>query len=281
MTVEDLNLGFGLADGRAYMLDGGFAATSRLNLQFYLWKEALKFNIHPSIPIASDGARIADIATGTSSWLLDLSKELTTADLEGFDINIAQGPFNELLPGNVKLMRWNIFDEVPESLIGRYDIIHLRLLILVVQDSDPSSILRKVFKMLKPGGYIQWDDLDYPGTCLIKTKGTASKAFDKLRSIIYSNGRHDWVLQLPQLLEEQGFIEARAFHFVDEPQYIKANGDQHLLTMQEFASRLAAEGKLTESQSLLRLLQDAWNEVNDGVALSMPKQVCVAQRPRR
>ncbi|KAH3924046.1 hypothetical protein JI435_434370 [Parastagonospora nodorum SN15] len=40
-----------LTNGHGYILDRdrSHAAASRLNLQFYLWKDALKYNIHPTI----------------------------------------------------------------------------------------------------------------------------------------------------------------------------------------------------------------------------------------
>lgn len=37
----------------------------RLNLQFFLWKWELQFNLHPEIPIPKANARIADVAMGT------------------------------------------------------------------------------------------------------------------------------------------------------------------------------------------------------------------------
>lgn len=37
----------------------------RLNLQFFLWKDTLQFNLHPEIPAPKVNARIADVAMGT------------------------------------------------------------------------------------------------------------------------------------------------------------------------------------------------------------------------
>ena len=37
----------------------------RLNLQFFLWKSELQFNLHPEIPIPKANAHIADVAMGT------------------------------------------------------------------------------------------------------------------------------------------------------------------------------------------------------------------------
>lgn len=40
---------------------------TRLTAQHYLWKDALNFNLHPSIPVDRNSARIADVATGNGS----------------------------------------------------------------------------------------------------------------------------------------------------------------------------------------------------------------------
>ncbi|KAK2750319.1 hypothetical protein FQN57_003799 [Myotisia sp. PD_48] len=280
-----MNSGFHLADGRGYMLDRGYFAASRLNFQFYLWKESLRFSLHPCISIpVKENLRIADIATGTGIWLLDLARELPpSARLDGFDISLANAPSRQWCPSNVTLRQWNIFDEVPEELIGKYDIVHLRLLILVVENSDPRPIIRKAFKMLKPGGYIQWDDLNYPDTH-VRTAGSFSSmqttAFDSLREFVYSNGRHDWVLQLPQILMSEGFENARQFHFSDRDDLAKANGDQHLLTMEEFATSLAGSGNHEDSDKIFQLIEDVYQESQAGVALSMPRVVCVARKKR-
>lgn len=114
------------------------------------------------------------------------------AKLYGFDINLTQTPPREWLPSNVTLVHWNIFDAVPEDMYGRFNVIHVRLLILVVQNSDPSNIIRSLVKMLKPGGYLQWDDLYYPETDVkIASSSSKTSKSDELRTMVYSQGRHD------------------------------------------------------------------------------------------
>lgn len=153
------NPDFSLVDGHGYMLDRSYATACRLNLQFYLWKNAIKFNIHISIPTPK-GSIIADVATGTGMWLIDVARELPTAQLDGFDIDLSQAPPQQWLPSNATLRYWNIFEYLPGDLIGKYDFVHVRLLVLVIEQGDPTSLLRNLLKMLKPGGYLQWDDLD-------------------------------------------------------------------------------------------------------------------------
>ena len=136
------------------MLGRSYAAASRLNLQHFLWKESLHFNLHPSIPIP-EAAFIAEVAAGTKLLLIDVAREHPNARLDGFDIDISQAPPREWLATNITLKTWNIFDDVQEHMIGIYDVVHVRLVAIVVQESDPRPILRNLIRMLKPGGYIQ------------------------------------------------------------------------------------------------------------------------------
>ncbi|KAL9065699.1 MAG: hypothetical protein Q9157_007383 [Trypethelium eluteriae] len=113
-----------LVDGRGYILDRhcSHTAASRLDLQFYLWKDALQFNIHPSIlPSRSKHAVIADVASGSCIWLIDVSRQLPEAQLDGFDFNLRQSPHQQWLPSNVNVRHWNILEDVPGYLVGKYD----------------------------------------------------------------------------------------------------------------------------------------------------------------
>jgi hypothetical protein len=42
----------------------------------------------------------------------------------------------------------------------------VRLVVLVLE--DPREFLGKLFRMLKPGGYLQWDELDCVNMCVKK-----------------------------------------------------------------------------------------------------------------
>ncbi|KAJ5779110.1 hypothetical protein N7457_006830 [Penicillium paradoxum] len=274
-TIES---GFHLADSKGYMLGRGYAAACRLNLQFYLWKESLQFNIHPSIPIPPTPA-IADIGTGTAIWLLDVAQSLPTATLDGYDIDLSNTPPIQWLPKRLTLNHWDLFDSVPKHLLGKYDIVHLRLLILVVQNSDPVPIIQNVTRLLKPGGYIQWDDLNYPDTYVAKADPKmATPAFDRLLQFVYSNGRHNWVLSLPTLLERNGFESPRLDHFRDPFELATANGEQHLATMEEFALALERKNLDDDGKNIRLLLEDLAVESHYGVALSMPRVVVVARK---
>lgn len=82
-------------------------------------------------------------------WLLDLARTLPpTAQLDGFDIDISDCPHKQWLPRNVTMQQLDALSEIPEHLVGMYDIVQLRLFQVVVKDNDPGPLLRNVLRML-------------------------------------------------------------------------------------------------------------------------------------
>jgi hypothetical protein len=162
-----------------------------------LWKDALQYDLHPEIPVGPN-MRIADVATGNgfvcsntwnlhdrvltprSIWLLDLARKLpSTTKLDGFDISLDQCPPQAWLPDNVDLHTWNLLEAPPAKFVGAFDVVHIRLITVAVQNNDPRPILASLhsllsaycylnfghdiwltLRILEPGGYIQWDEAD-------------------------------------------------------------------------------------------------------------------------
>lgn len=71
-----------------------------------------------------------------------------------------------------------MFGEVPESCIGKYDLVHIRLVQAVIVDDDPSILIRNAHQMLseliinvpsqpsteiltESGGWLQWEEVDH------------------------------------------------------------------------------------------------------------------------
>ncbi|KAE8321016.1 hypothetical protein BDV39DRAFT_197985 [Aspergillus sergii] len=279
-----VNSGFNLGNELDYMLDRSYTAASRLNYQFYLWKDALQFNLHPSIMLPQDISTplwIADLATGTAIWLLDLLRDPAIAyypslRLHGFDIDLTNAPLPEWLPPPITLRQLDVFEDVPRDLLGRYDVVHLRLLVLVVQNSDPLPIIHRVHQMLKPGGYIQWDDLNYPDSEVVKSQAMGdvpTPAHDAFLRFAQSSGRNDWVLDLPYHLMERhgGFESAQLRNYTDRLEMRKANGDQYILVMEEFSARLKRAKKLEEAANIDVMIRGLAEESRLGVGLSMPR----------
>ena len=158
-SATEENPDFRMVDEHGYILDRRHLATARLNLQYFLWQRILKFTIHPSVRLPP-APNIADVATGTGLWMLDAAQERPNARLHGYDVDTTQAPAPGWLPANARIDRWDIFQDPPAQALGSYDLVHVRLLVLVLSGLDPRPVIRRLSSLLKPGGWLQWEDLD-------------------------------------------------------------------------------------------------------------------------
>ncbi|GLA65381.1 hypothetical protein AtubIFM54640_007133 [Aspergillus tubingensis] len=127
--------------------------------------------------------KIAEIGTGNGIWLFDLAPSMpTTVQLHGFDISEAQYPPKHMWPRNVKLALLDAFKDVPPTLVGQYDVVHVRM-------------------WAKPGGYIQWEEADLIHQLV---KGPKALEFAEHIPCLFQNVGLDfsWVTKLPRDLEE-------------------------------------------------------------------------------
>ena len=45
-------------------------------------------------------------------------------------------------------------------MLGQYDVVHRRLIFTVMRDEDARPLIRNLTRLLKPGGWLQWDELN-------------------------------------------------------------------------------------------------------------------------
>ncbi|PIG79501.1 hypothetical protein AARAC_000345 [Aspergillus arachidicola] len=83
-----------------------------------------------------------------------------SAQLDGFDISFEAVPPQEWLPPNMKLIHWDSKTDVLKEAEGKYDVMHLRHFLFVLLAEEIKSTLEKLLKLLKPGGYLQWSEVD-------------------------------------------------------------------------------------------------------------------------
>lgn len=144
-----------------------------------------------------------------SIWLLDIAKQLhPSAELNGFDISTAGFPPQEWLPKTVTLNKLDIFHDPPDPLHNKYDLVHIRLFLRVLQDRSPEDVLEHCLKMLskplvhfkysgglpwitartEPGGILQWEEYDHEATSTETSSALVPHtATDKLREIMQSH----------------------------------------------------------------------------------------------
>lgn len=69
-------------------------------------------------------------------------------ELHGFDISLDQVGPKPWVPANIKFHTWNIFDEPPSQFVEYFDVVHVRLITVVVKENDPRPILSSLAKLL-------------------------------------------------------------------------------------------------------------------------------------
>ncbi|RAL00867.1 uncharacterized protein BO80DRAFT_425262 [Aspergillus ibericus CBS 121593] len=198
-----------------YVFARDYLDNNRINLHHYLWVELFGYHLHPDIPLQNPDLKIADVATGTGTFLTDLSRRLPpSVQLDGFDSSFQAVPPKELLPSNINLHQWNIKQEPPKELQGTYDIVHVRMLTFVLLDDEIENALRNVFKLLKPGGYLQWGDVDVHSTRIENAnQGKSTAALEEIIKITRSADHRltaHWIPELPTLFEKSGFRDVKS-----------------------------------------------------------------------
>ncbi|KAL9110492.1 MAG: hypothetical protein Q9227_005036 [Pyrenula ochraceoflavens] len=280
MTENTAKIDPSQADDDSYILGRDYAAACRLNLQHLLWKDSLGFNCHASIPLNNDSI-IADVATGTALWSIEVSRELPGAHIDAFDVDLSQAPHPQWLSSNISLRQWNMFENPPEDVVGKYDFIHTRLLVGVIHGRDRArTAIHNLLKLLKPGGNLQWDELD-PANVSVKrvNADTPAPAMEQINDMSWSKGTIDWTLQIPQWLAEDGFRDVRLEHYGDRDDMIRPFHEMHLTTLEEVSRGLLKAGKKEEAMAFPKLLQEAHREAQGGAALFVPRFVCLARKP--
>ena len=122
----------------------------RLHLQHELTKTNFDGNLlDPSIPTDNPDLRIADVACGTGVWALDLADRVPeSVKIDCLDINFDEAPPEAWLPGNVRYQQCDLREPIREDLLGQYDILHVRYIVMFVLDPDFQIILAKLMSML-------------------------------------------------------------------------------------------------------------------------------------
>jgi len=270
-TGPDMNL----AAGQGYMLDRSHVASCRLNLQHYLWKTAIGYHVHPSVPISSATA-VADVAAGTGMWLIDLAQSYPNIQFDGFDNNTAQAPDPSNIPKNCTMKHWNFFEDLPQEMEGRYDFVHIRLLVLAIEEDKLPSIIQKLQKMLKPNGYLQWDELDLVHMRVKKiSPDIPSPALDQLVTLSKAGGRYDWTFKIKEVMEKEGFKDVSLELVGDPPELVRPMNELHLMSMEEIAVGFLKRGQLEMGNRIYGLIKEAYVEATKGATLYFPRIVCV------
>ncbi|KAI1826391.1 hypothetical protein F4861DRAFT_537237 [Xylaria intraflava] len=248
-------------------------ASTRLTAQHGLWKELLGFLLHPDVPTSGENLKIADVCTGNGVWLLDLARRIRTpCEFHGFDISMDQVGPKPWQPANVHMHNLDVFKDPPLEFQGIFDIVHIRLIGIVVTNNDPRPVLASLTKLLKPGGYLQWDEVDTISWKVETVPGVSGKSLHAL----YSQMREldtSWKYDLARIIGESGYSDTSFHTYPYGLDLARIWSDIYVSTWREFADKRL---KTPEASDQLEL--KAMEEVRQGAALMVPLLMWVARK---
>lgn len=194
--------------------------------------------------MTKENLRVAEIGAATGIWLIDLARYLPpTAQIHGFDINISQCSPHEWLPENVSIHQLDCLAPLPENIVEQYDIVHIQLFQLGIQDREPEPIIQNLIRMLKPGGWISWGEYDYSQWRIVQTAENTESEVDDLTTLLDYVGtiggtrpnwaRNLWPARLPQIFEAFGLVDIAEDHRPFPKELLQFQLDTALMASEE------------------------------------------------
>lgn len=185
----------------------------------------------------------------------------------------------------VTLRLVDVFHQPPEELVAKYDIIHIRHFVCVVKDNEPTPLLHNLLRMLKPGGWIQWDEWDVLDRHFTKARPDGPQdCIDRLEAEFAVMRRHTPSPQWPPRLDEymlranmqQTCMEKRLSNI----SHLPFMHDLTLLVFQELIDGAEMKGLIDAEKTryLRHLLGGATRESRMGAAWNLTRCMAVAQK---
>ncbi|KAI0014974.1 S-adenosyl-L-methionine-dependent methyltransferase [Xylariomycetidae sp. FL0641] len=103
-------------------------------------------------PIGDNPTKIMDIGTGTGMWAIEVGDRYPSAEVLGLDLSPIQPLW---LPPNVKF----VIDDCEDTWLNGsgWDLVHLRAMAPLLR--DPAGMCAQALAHLRPGGWMEWQEL--------------------------------------------------------------------------------------------------------------------------
>ncbi|KAI0531727.1 S-adenosyl-L-methionine-dependent methyltransferase [Xylaria digitata] len=149
----------------SYFLPVNQTEAERLMAQHLVLIDALDGRIVlPRIDFTQPGLKILDSGTADGHWISELRKTLPSPGIHtyvGTDINPSLFP--QALPPDTSFREHNIAHEWPADLHSTFDLVHQRLTLPGAAPTPLPQVIRQLFALLKPGGWIQLVEAEQEG----------------------------------------------------------------------------------------------------------------------
>lgn len=179
--------------------------TSITELQHQIWDICLTGRLS-LCPLSEPVRNVLDTGCGTGAWAIDFAKAHLSSRVIGMDLSSIQP---SVIPPNVEFLVGDF--TAPWNLGHKFDYVHSRAITIGVRDWE--QLVDNVWRNLEPGGWVEFQEYHLPWT---SDDGSTAKCpkFEKWNQEIFraakkAGTKPDAILQLPELLEKQGFVDAK------------------------------------------------------------------------
>ncbi|KAI1499075.1 hypothetical protein F5X99DRAFT_430959 [Biscogniauxia marginata] len=273
-----------------------FRTSARLHLQHLLFQNTLGHLLEPHVESSIKGSKhlkVADLGCGNGVWLSDLAHELSkkgiSAQLDGYDVNPVNFPAPTFLPSSINLKKLDVLARhLPAEMIGAYDIVHVRAFVSIIVNSDPTDFLSTALALLKPGGWLQWEESRADHYFVESPTPDVSKsACETIIHMLKTGGeargfKFDFLAELDQHLTKHGFQDVSMQTVDKRRQDLKAWTEDYLMVWEElgvlFPPKATAPQAPLSRESWVDLFGRAVKETEDGVVVSQGNIVSVVGR---
>lgn len=175
----------------------------------------------------------------------------------GLDTSDTLFPPRQTWPKSCTFDVWNILDEVPERYVGKFDIVHARLLLSFLIPKPAAAreqALRNMAKLVKPGGWLQWQEPPPPifsevnfhddGTCTFQKEPTPPEAaVAKHMPSVHA----PWIHDIADLVKSvTGFEEVKSYYPPPKREFLRYENDLHAWSWEESMEGLRRMGAMSE-----------------------------------
>lgn len=151
-----------------YILPKDNIEMQRLTDQHYIIKYLYGKNFHNSIkPLLIDGCNVLDIGCGTGIWCLEMCTTFYNSKFVGIDVSINEKNHNiidatpkEIKPSNVEFKNVDVLINPLPFEDSSFDYIHMQMMVFAIPKDKWNIVINEIIRILKPGGYIQFVELD-------------------------------------------------------------------------------------------------------------------------
>ncbi|KAL9042132.1 MAG: hypothetical protein Q9214_003876 [Letrouitia sp. 1 TL-2023] len=258
-----------------------------------MWRYQLGYLLHPKIATSVQNLKVADVACGTGAWLIETARAFPEAQFDGFDISSDQFPAKKRMPKNVTFSTLDAVGLIPQKLLEKYDVVHIALFAVNIRNENPVPVLMNLIAMLRPGGFLQWEESDICSMHASLAGQELSECYEDsmiselLKWLASQQITSRWVREMDSLFRQH---ELKVIDFQRLPicnELAKPYTDMQIMALEDLMENfvIPSEAKGTEicltPEKWRSMFQNMVRKCREGMSNTMDMAVAVGQKSHR